>query len=197
MSAIIDVLSKHLGSDSLYKLSDTLKTDPVRVQKGVSAALPLLIGALGRNADDNRGAQSIAAALDRDHDGSILNNLGSLLSGAVSGRAADGDGILSHVLGSRRSNVEQGVSRASGLDLGTTAQLLVTLAPLVMGALGREKREQNLDTSGVRDLLKNEREQSESKLGSFGRLLDRDGDGEFTDDLLSIGSKVFGGALGR
>ena len=80
------------------------------------------------------GAQALDSALAKDHDGSIFDNLGGFLDGAASGPGA---GILGHVLGGSRPQVEQKIAETSGLSLDKVAPLLITVAPLVMGALGK------------------------------------------------------------
>ena len=67
------------------------------------AALPLLMGALGRNASQPQGAQSLLGALQRDHLGSndLSGLLGAVLGGSRQGqpsRQTDGAGILGHIL---------------------------------------------------------------------------------------------------
>jgi hypothetical protein len=170
------------------------------------------VGSLARNANASPDrAQSLAQALERDHDGSVLENLGGLLGmlgggrssgggglgsligaagdmlgGNVDRRAVDGDGILGHVFGNKRDTVEQGVSRASGLDLNKVRRLLPILAPIVMSLLGRVKRQKNLDAGGLADVLGQERTQIQRKdpvLGGLINILDRDGDGNVMDDL--------------
>jgi len=227
MSGLLDVLSQQLGGPALQQMSSQVGADPGSTQKALAAALPLLVGGLARNANQSpSGAQSLAHALERDHDGSVLDGLGALLGGAGGGgalgsllgggagresgglggllgglmggnappsRATDGDGILGHILGSRRGAVEQGVARASGLKAAQVSQLLAMAAPLVMSALGRVKRQQNLDAGGLAGLLGRERAQVERRTsgmpeGGLLGFLDMDNDGDVSDDVAKIGS---------
>jgi hypothetical protein len=132
-------------------------------------------------------------ALVRDHDGSVLEQPAALPDGAG---LRDGEAILGHILGDRRAVAEQGVSRASGLDLAKVGPLLAMLAPLVMGALGRTRAEQGLDPDGLTRVLGNEREELGARapgiLGAVGRLLDRDNDGSALDDVGGLLSGLFG-----
>jgi hypothetical protein len=57
----------------------------------------------------------------QDHDGSILDNLTGFLGDA---QAGPGKGILRHVLGDRRRQVETGLSKTTGLDAGSVGKLL-------------------------------------------------------------------------
>lgn len=199
MAGILDVLGPALGGDTLRDLSRTIGADEQTTRRASMAALPLLLAAMNRNTSDPQGAQSLASALERDHDGSLLDHLGGLLGGGaapgLNPRATNGAGILEHVFGGRRSRIEEGVGRATGLDAQQVARLLATLAPLVMAYLGRQKRQKNLDAGGLSDLLRQESTNARQAapndlLGSLGKLFDRDGDGNPLDDLL-------GGFLGR
>lgn len=220
MSGILDLLTDQLGNQSISGLSQKIGADAGSTQKAVAAALPVLIGGLARNANASpKGAASLANALDQDHDGSLLDNIGGLLGGGSglgglmdlaggllgggNAKALNGDGILGHVLGQKRGAVEQGVAKASGLDISQIAKLLPLLAPLVMGALGKVKRQQNLDAEGLAGLLGEERSQIESKTpgmsgGSLASFLDFDGDGDVSDDVAKIGTALAGsGLLGK
>jgi hypothetical protein len=179
MSSLFETLTKSLGGDAVGHIAKQLGTDENTTGGAMAAVLPTLLGALTRNAKSAEGAESLSRALDRDHDGSILDNLSGFLGNPESGNGA---GILRHALGGRQQQVERGLSRTTGLDAGTIGKLLVTLAPVVMGALGKQKREQQMDASALSGFLGREEEDARSKapqeLGFIGQLLDADGDGD-------------------
>jgi hypothetical protein len=113
------------------------------------------------------------------------------------GRASEkpGAGILRHVLGGRQQAVQHGLSQATGLDAGKAGTLLTMLAPLVMGAVGRAKRENSLDAGGVSTLLTGEQEHLKQSapgvMGALGRFLDQDNDGSVMDDVSGLLGKAF------
>jgi hypothetical protein len=104
----------------------------------VSAAIPVLLAALGQEAT----SPGLRQAIERDHDGSVIDNLDGYVEGtaALNPRATDGAGILEHTLGDRQQDVAQALSAKTGLDLGSIMQLLPILAPIVMGMLGKKAR---------------------------------------------------------
>ena len=130
MSGLLDLVGQYLNNDSVDTISKTIGADPQQTQQAIGAALPTLLGAITRNATEPGGEASLHNALSNDHDGSILDHLGSLFGGQapaapqVSERTTAGGSILDHILGTRRSRVEEGVSRASGLSSGQTMKLL-------------------------------------------------------------------------
>jgi len=193
--SLLDTIQQQLGPDAVQQLSRRIGADPGTTGNAVDAALPLLVAALSRQASDPARAAQLANAVEQDHDGSLLDNMSGFLGG--SGAPAGGNGILGHILGQRRGAVEQGIGQTTGLDTSKVAQLLPMLAPIVMAALGRAKRQRQLDAGGVATLLTGERERLNERapgmMGALGRFLDQDGDGQVMDDVGGILGSVFGG----
>lgn len=189
MPGILDLLGSRLDAGAVQQLSGRLGADRTATGAAISAALPLLLGALAKNASDPTGARQLHDALARDHDGTRLDALPAEPD-------PDGDAILGHVLGDRRELAERGIARASGLDLAKVGPLLTMLAPVVMGALGRRQREQNLGPQDLSAVLGGEREAinatSPGVMGMVSRLLDRDADGSVVDDVAGMLGGLFG-----
>ena len=190
--ALLDMLQQRLGGDAVRQISNRIGADPGTTGNAIDAALPLLISAMARNAGDTNQAQSLAKAVSEDHDGSILDDVPAFV-----GRASEkpGAGILRHVLGGRQQAVQQGLSQATGIDAGKAGTLLTMLAPLVMGALGRAKRENSLDAGGLSTLLTGEQEHLKESapgvMGALSRFLDEDNDGSVMDDVSGLLGKAF------
>lgn len=197
MSSIMDLLAKQLSEGGLNQMSRQIGADENATATAVSSALPVLIGALSKNATREGGAESLMKALQRDHDGSALDDLTNVIRNP---EALGGSGILRHVLGDRKGDVEQGLSQASGLDASSIQQLLVMLAPMVMGALGKQQRKEGLDLGGLAGMLAGERRQAKRQMPGAGGLLasflDQDGDGDVTDDVARMGAGLLGNLFG-
>ena len=190
MAGLLDLLSPRLGGDAAQQIGTRLGADPGITGSAITAALPLLVGALARNASRPDGAQQLHDALVRDHDGSALDRA------PVEQSAGDGDAILRHVLGDRREVAERGISQASGLDLAKVGPLLSMLAPMVMGALGRQQRTGGLAPGDLASMLGGERDRlgaaAPGMLGTLTQLLDRDRDGSIVDDVGGMLGGLFG-----
>jgi hypothetical protein len=146
------------------------------------------------NAQSPDGAQSLNDALEKDNHAGVLDNIGGL-GGLIFGqqaappRQADAGGILGHILGGSQGQVAQQVSEKSGLGMGQVAQILMMLAPLVMGYLGRQKQEQGVGADGLGGLLGGllgGQQASTAGASAGGGMLDRDGDGSSMDDIASM-----------
>lgn len=188
------ILNENINQDTISSMSQMLGADENSVGTAVQAALPMIIGALARNSAQPEGAQALDTALAKDHDGGLLDNLMGYLGGASAG---PGEGILGHVFGTRKPAIEQGISQQSGLDMATVGRLLMMLAPIVMAALGKAKRQQGLDANGVAEVLETERQQQESQaspmVNMLSQLLDRDQDGSAMDDIF----RMVGGMMNK
>ncbi len=181
MSGLDSILGGALGGDMLSKIAGQLNTDEAGAQKAVGAALPALLGRLKANADDPAGAEALAAAVNKDHDGSLLDGLGDKFGGLFGGDA-QGSKIVGKVFGGDADAVQEQVAAEAGIDKGQAAGLLGALAPMVMGALGKTGQ----GTGGV---------QAQGLSGTLGGLLGGGGGlGGMLGGLLGGGGA--GGGLG-
>ncbi|MGV6832552.1 MAG: DUF937 domain-containing protein [bacterium] len=194
MSGILDLLNSDLGKTIISGVSQSSGQSQDKTSSLLTMALPVLMQAMKRNASTPEGAQGLLGALSNKHDGSILDNLGDLFQGGVNADVMqDGGKILGHVLGNSQSNVERALGSKAGMDAGSVAQILKVAAPILMGVLGKQQRQQKVqDQSGLDGLLGgllqgNSPQQEQSFLES---ILDADGDGSVIDDVAGM---VLGG----
>jgi hypothetical protein len=199
MANLLDLLQGQLDDNMIDRLSNQLggagKKQTAAAAQGVMSTL---VGALAKNAASPEGVSGLANALDRDHDGSIFDNLTGLLGGNAQpspeqSRALNGSGIVKHTLGDRQSGAVDMISKVSGLDSGKTGNLMSMLAPVVMGMLGKQKREQGLDTGGLASLLSGTVTEQKSSgnplMDMTTNFLDKDGDGSALDDVAGMVGK--------
>lgn len=183
MSALDDLL-RNLDPQTISQMANRIGASPQQTQSAIQAALPLLMGAMTRNASTPQGAESLHRAAMRDHAahdpiallggllggggsgggmGDMLNALGGLLGGGGNAGAQrtrspldDGVGILRHVLGGAQQRAAGGVARAGGIDPASAMQLMAMLAPLLMSVLGRNAQQQGLGPDGLAGALGND-----------------------------------------
>ena len=205
MSAnLMDLLQGSLTSGMVDQLSQQLGgADKQKTAAAASGIVTTLMGALAKNASTTEGAQSLNKALERDHDGSILDDVMGMLSGNArvnNDRMLNGSGILNHVLGNKQSGAIDMISKLSGLDSSKTGSLMTMLAPVIMGALGKTKQQQGLDVAGITSLLSgtvSAQKQQNPTMNLVTSFLDADGDGSIVDDVANMGMKILGGFFGR
>ncbi len=193
---LIDLLQSQLSGNVIDQLSNQIGEDKEKTEVATSGIISMLTAALAKNAASPSGASSLASALDNDHDGSILDHIGDLLGGNMNNnRAANGAGILKHVLGGKQGNAIDAISKMSGLSGDKTGNLMTMLAPIVLGMLGKQKRQNNMDQSGLSDMLSRSVKSATNQrqeMGLLGKLLDRDGDGSVMDDIAGMGMNALG-----
>jgi hypothetical protein len=203
MFSLQDLLGPQQGSEAVEQISQNVGAEPSAVNTAIQAALPTILGSLANNASTPEGAESLNTALEQDHDGSILDNLGGLGSMIFGGqqqqaappRQADAGGILGHILGGNQGTVVQQASNQSGLGAGQVAQILMMLAPIIMGYLGRQKQQQGVGADGLGGLLGGllggqsaaaPQSSGNPMMDMASSVLDRDGDGSSMDDIASM-----------
>jgi hypothetical protein len=190
---VLEMLQERLSDDAVDRISTRIGADADITGSAINSALPLLLTAMADNLNDQEHLQALAAAVAEDHDGSILDDVSGYVDRAES---RSGHGILRHVLGGRLLRVERGLSQLTGLAASKAGQLLTVLAPLVMGALGRAKRERGLNQRGLATVLTIEHEQLEqSAPGVMGRLrwiLGQPKDGSIMENVRGMLGKTFG-----
>lgn len=213
MTALTDELFAQLEGAPLQQISQQLGIGKTQAAGAVSAALPLLMGALGKNASQPQGAEALFGALQKDHTGGggIGDLLGMVLGGAES-RQTDGAGMLGHILGGQQGRAEQHLGEATGLGGDRAGQLMKILAPIVMAYLAKRMFSGGESGGGASmgmaggsptaeilgSILGQEQQQVRQQGGIggglLGAVLDQDGDGQLgLGDLLKIGGGLLGG----
>lgn len=209
MFSLQDLLGQEQGTQAVDQISQSVGVDNSMVNSAIQVALPALLNGLANNASTPDGADSLNSALEQ-HDGGVLDNIGGLAGMIFGGSTdttpppqADAGGILGHILGSGQGAVAQDVSQKTGLGMGQVAQILMILAPIVMGYLGRQKQQQNVGADGIGGLLGGllggsqqpaaPRSTGNAILDMASNMLDSDHDGSAMDDIASMAMKYVSG----
>jgi hypothetical protein len=186
MDGISQMITQQLSGAASQQIAARLGVSESAANTAVQIAVPVLLAALARNASRPEGAQELHQAVTSDHDGSILNNMAGYLGNP---QAADGAGILGHVLGDQRGSVENNLAQATGMDQSSAGNLMEMVAPLVMGAVGQTQRQNGFDPSDLANYLGQQQQEQAAAPGVMGMLssmLDSNRDGSMTDDLARI-----------
>lgn len=206
--SLTDQLFAQLSGAPLQQISSQLGIGQAQTAGAVSAALPLLLGALGRNASQPQGAEALFGALQKDFSGA--GDLGGLLGAVLGGqqsRQTNGAGILGHVLGGQQPRAEASLGQATGLGSDKAGQLMKILAPIVLAFLAKQMfqnkgagaaAQQDPTAQLLGSILGQEQQQvrQQGGLGGglLGAVLDQDGDGQLgLGDILKIGGGLLGG----
>ena len=198
-TSLVEQLLSQLQGAPMAQIASQLGADQQQTESAVGAAVPMLLGMLGNNANQGGGADALFGALMRDHapaqaqgfgGGDLLGSvLGSVLGGGQ-GQSA-GSAILGHIFGGQQQQAESSLGQASGLGGGNAGQLLAILAPIVMSFLANKVQGNGLDAGGLGQVLQLEQAQTQQQGGLGGSLLtsmlDQDGDGQLgAGDLFKL-----------
>ena len=192
MPSLLESLAGSLGGNNVADvIAKHVNADPQTVRKALAVALPLLVAALARNAQNPQGAAALHQAVQNDHDGRVLDDVKGYLSNPD---VSDGQGILGHVLGGQQTAAQTQVSQATGLSTAGAGTLMASIAPLLMGAVGRAQQQGGLNPSGLSSLLGSETSaisQNPAALGSITQMLGGQEGGDVGDALAAAGKSLF------
>ncbi|MFC0428961.1 DUF937 domain-containing protein [Chryseobacterium scophthalmum] len=146
--SLIDLLTGNTGNQVAEQAENKFGISKNQIIALLAVATPLVISYLRNKSQDNKEAEALNNALDKDHDGSILDDTSQLEA-----RQNEGGSILSHVFGSEKGNVENQLSQNTGISIDKIGPILAMLAPVIMGYIGKEKQQNNVGAGGLGDLL--------------------------------------------
>jgi Bacterial protein of unknown function (DUF937) len=156
---LIALLEQLLGSNEvLSRIGSLIGLSSERSRSAIGAAVPAILAALVSLVQKPGGRDQLAAAV-RNQDPGVLDNLSAMLgSGRQNSLIDSGSSLLTSLLGDSKVGPLSGaIARFAGLNQGSATSLLGALAPVVLGALGREQRAQGLDAQGLAGLLNDQK----------------------------------------
>jgi hypothetical protein len=147
--ALDDILKQVPIDDIAAKLGVSPDVAKAAVEQGGA----VLLGGLAKNAETDEGSSAIQAALKKHEGAQSVSTVDDI-------DEADGDKIVSHILGANQKEVTQKLTESkatAGIDFG---KLLPILAPIVMGLIANankgkaEKADAGAESSGgIGDLI--------------------------------------------
>ncbi|MDR2236745.1 MAG: DUF937 domain-containing protein [Chryseobacterium sp.] len=146
--SLIDLLTGNTSNQVAEQAENKFGISRNQIIALLAVAAPLIISYLRNKSQDAKEAEALNNALDKDHDGSILNDASQIES-----RQAEGGSILDHIFGGQKNNVENQLSQNTGISIDKIGPILAMLAPVVMGYIGKEKQQSNVGAGGLGDLL--------------------------------------------
>ncbi|MBQ9886515.1 MAG: DUF937 domain-containing protein [Lachnospiraceae bacterium] len=128
------LVSTMLSGDSLDNIGKVTGSSNADVKSVLGSALPLLLNGVSEQSQGEDTAAGFAQAL-ASHSKDDTSNIASFLGGVD---LADGAKIVGHLLGAKTQDTTKDIATKSGLSLGTTANIIAAIAPLLMSLLGKQ-----------------------------------------------------------
>ncbi|WP_226063193.1 DUF937 domain-containing protein [Kaistella polysaccharea] len=148
--SLIDLITGSAGNQVAAEAENKFGISKNQVIALLAVSAPLVISYLRKKSQESdQEAESLNNALDKDHDGSILNDPSQAVA-----RQQEGNSILDHVFGGQKSTVENQLSQNTGISMDKIGPILAMLAPIIMGYIGKQKQSNGVTSGGgLGDLL--------------------------------------------
>lgn len=153
---LLSLLQDQLDDNVIGKLAGLAGGSAGVTKTAIATILPKLMGGFTQKASSLSGAESLLGMIkDGGHDGSVMNNLSSVLSGgdATKNYLESGKQIVSSVFGNKVDSISDSVNTASALNKNANSTLMSALAPMLLGTLGGAVKSKGLDASGLQSLM--------------------------------------------
>jgi hypothetical protein len=173
MNNLVSLAMQYLTPGVVNRIASALGVDKSAIGKAATAAVPALLGSFANAASTRDGASKLASTVGQQSAG-ILDSLASTIGGpGQQSFVNSGISALNSLLGGSATSALSGaLSKFTGLSQGSSSSLIGMLAPTVLGTLGDQQAEQNLDASGLARLLASQKDNIAAALPpGFGSLL--------------------------
>lgn len=164
------------GNALIKQLARNFNLDESSTQAAIGQMLPAITRGMQRNSASSAGMDELTKVLASGRHQRYADDPASLTN---ADSIKDGNRILGHVLKSKNvsRNVAGQAAAATGLDSGILKQMLPMIAAAAMGMMSKQSAGAGNSSSTINSMLVS--------------MLDADGDGSVTDDLLDMAKKFF------
>ena len=147
-----------MGKELINGASQQMGLNKASTTSALSAAMPLILGAMKNNTSSTDGTAGLLKALGNSNHsgGGMLDNLAGILGGDGIDESVltDGGNILGHVFGGQENNAANAISKSSGIDMNSAMNMMKLAAPFIMSYLGKKAMSNNIsDQDGISSLL--------------------------------------------
>jgi hypothetical protein len=175
MADFVNDFMKQFGPDVSKELSNNLGLKQSAANQIIPQVIPMIMGGLKRQMETRGGAERLDHILNKYGSEDVLGNIGSVMSAKAQQAAPDPQ--LGGLLGQSGIQASQLIGQKFGLSSEKAMNLIPMLAPLILGALSKQKNQ----AGGA-------------GLSGLASLIDRDGDGNILDDIAGFLSPSLGGS---
>jgi OmpA-OmpF porin, OOP family len=156
---LLDTIKSQIGSELIEKAANFVGEEGSVTKKTLELIMPALLGGITQQAKEpNAVAALLSNFKEGGHDGSIFDTVGNLLGGgsATQGFLDSGESIVNGLFGNKTSGIVDWIAAFTGIKTGSASGLMSMVAPLVMGAIGKQVVGGNLGLSGLTSLLESQ-----------------------------------------
>jgi outer membrane protein OmpA-like peptidoglycan-associated protein len=161
MASLIEIATRYISHELTGAAASHLGENENAVSKGLGGLVPVILAGLAGKAKDDGAFGSIFGKLTDPVATGSLDRLKDLIGG---GNLAHNDprdlagGLIGQLFGDKMPAILAALAAFAGLKQGSASSLLGIAGPLVMGALGRTARDENLSQGALQQRLISERD---------------------------------------
>lgn len=172
---LLSVLKAANGGETVGALAQQFGLSGEQAEGVLGQLVPALTQGLQNNVAQQGGLESLLGALAGGNHSQYLDDP-SMIGNPDT--AADGAGILGHILGGNSSEgIAQSVAGNTGIDPSIIQQMLPIVASLAMGAMSKHASTSSEDPGSL--------------VGGLASMLDMNHDGSAIDDVVGLVGKFF------
>jgi OmpA-OmpF porin, OOP family len=164
---LLDTIKSQIGSDLIEKAANFVGEDSSVTKKALDIVLPSLLGGIiNQSSEPNSSASLLSKFTEGGHDGSIFDTIGNLLGGgsATQGLLDSGESIVKNLFGNKTSGAVDWIAAFTGIKTASATGLMSIAAPLVMGAIGKQVKNESMGISGLASLLGSQKDMIQKAL---------------------------------
>ncbi|KPH13496.1 OmpA family protein [Chryseobacterium sp. ERMR1:04] len=145
---VIDLIKGQLGPALVTQAASQLGESESGISKAIGGLLPAVVGGLANNS-------SSPGVLDAISSASSSGILGDLLGNSSSNSTISG--LLSSIFGDKLSGLVNSISTFAGISNNSSSSLLNLVTGATLGSVGKYAADNNLDKSGISNLLSDQK----------------------------------------
>jgi OmpA-OmpF porin, OOP family len=165
---LLDMAKSYFSNELVNKASAHLGESEGGISKAISAVLPSIIGGLSDKASSGTDGAGIVAKMAADqHDGGILDSIGSFLNPDTSNdMLGKSSSLISGLFGNggQSNMLTTLISSFSGVKGSSVGTLMSMAAPMLLGLVGKFTKDTNLPISGLASMLGEQKKSAMSNL---------------------------------
>ncbi|KFF03593.1 OmpA family protein [Chryseobacterium luteum] len=141
---VIDLIKGQLGPALVSQAASQFGESESGISKAIGGMLPAVVGGLANNSDNPEVLDAISNA-------SSSGILGNLLSGASTSPIISS--LLTSIFGDKISGIVNAIASYAGISNNSSGSLLNLVTGATVGSIGKYVADNNLDKSGISNLL--------------------------------------------
>ncbi|WP_114789995.1 OmpA family protein [Niabella yanshanensis] len=162
---IVDLVKNYISPDLITRVSTSLGEGEDGISKALSGLIPSILGgvvAKGTQSEADAG-QLLHEAKEANNSG-LLGNLSSFFGNAD--LQSQGTGWFNKIFDGQSNIIIDTISNFAGIKSSSSGSLISMVTPLIMGLLGKQATENNMDANGFSRFLNTQKSNILSALPS-------------------------------